>query len=238
MDESSPKGEEKVNLDLNRVFAYIISTVDSNYRVTGCVPCVEDGKVFLGPCKRRMRPEVRKGDYIMGISGSSAPNPRRVLLWMRVEEVMTFKEAWNRGADDATFRGLRGWAIHIRPRQGAETLPSPDCYEHIADSPHEDDWQSDVRGDRDVFLVGDPSSWVVSDDGPEVTPELMEFLKVGITWEGDATLNNPLTQNAVGKHVLLTGETADRIIKWTPRLKTVAKAGRSETGCKRACSCE
>jgi hypothetical protein len=116
---------------IQRVFAYIIATVGTRYQLTGSVPCVEDGRVFFGPCKRRMRPEVRKGDYIMGISGSSAPLPRRVLLWMQVDDVMTFGEAWERGEVDDTFRKLRGWAIHVRPLKGAENLPSPICYEHI-----------------------------------------------------------------------------------------------------------
>lgn len=106
----------------NRVFAYIIATVDSRYRLTGHVPCVEDGKVFFGPCKRPMRPDVKKGDYVLGISGSAASSPRRVLLWMKVEEAITFMEAWKRGKADRTFRGLRGGAIHIRPRKGAEAL--------------------------------------------------------------------------------------------------------------------
>lgn len=221
-----------------RLFAYIISTVDKQYRVTGCVPWVEDGRVFLGPCKRLMRPEVLEGDYVMGISGSTAPNPRRILLWMKVEERMTFREAWERGNIDATFRKLRGGPIHIRPKQGADSLPSPDCYEHIPDSPHWDDWKNDVFGNRDVFLVGDSSSWVVAANGPEVAPELVDRLQSGITWTGQATVKNPLTQNARGKHVLLTGNMANRVIRGMPRLKTNVTTGRNKSACKRSCSCE
>jgi hypothetical protein len=46
----------------SRLFAYIIRTVDSQYGITGCVPWIEDGRVFLRPCKRLMRPEVLEGD--------------------------------------------------------------------------------------------------------------------------------------------------------------------------------
>jgi hypothetical protein len=139
----------------------------------------------------------------MGISGSTAPNPRRVLLWMRVEERLTFDEAWERGNTDATFRKLRGGAIHIRPRRGAAGLRSPDCYEHIPGAPHEDDWSNDVRGNRDVFLVGDSTSWLASTNGPEVTPELIHCLRAGITWKGEATIENPLTKNARGNIEIL-----------------------------------
>lgn len=220
------------------MFAYIITTVDSRYRLTGYVPYVQEGKVFLGPCKRLMRPDVTVGDYILGISGSAAGSPRRVLLWMKVKEVITFMEAWKRGEADRTFRDLRGGAIHIRPRQGAETLPSPDCYEHIPGAQHEDDWRNDVRENRDVFLLGDSSSWVASENGPEVTPELAEWLRTGITWEGEATPSNPLTQNARGKHVLLAGQVADNIIHWVPSISTVTRTNGRRNRCAKSCDCE
>jgi hypothetical protein len=222
----------------HRLFAYIIRTVDSHYRVTGCVPWFENGKVFFGPCKKRMRPEVREGDYIMGISGSTAPHPRRVLLWMRVEERLTFRAAWERGDFDPTFRKLRGMAMHIRPRRVTADVPSPDCYEHVHGAPHGGDWKNDVKGDRDVFLVGDPSSWLTSADGPEVTSELLEVLRGGITWKGEATLKNPLTNNARGKHVLLTGKLAEQVIRWMPKLMTDVKTRRDNSACERSCSCK
>jgi hypothetical protein len=157
---------------------------------------------------------------------------------MRVEERLTFRDAWERGDFDPTFRMLRGVAIHIRPRRGTADLLSPDCYEHVLGAPHGDDWKNDVRGDRDVFLVGDPSSWLTSADGPEVTSELLEVLRGGITWKGEATLKNPLTKNAIGKHVLLTGKLAEQVIRWMPRLKAVEKTRRDNTACKRFCFCK
>lgn len=77
-------------------------------------------------------------------------------------------------------------------------------------APHEEDWRNDVRDDRDVFVVGSLHSWVVSADGPEVTPELIDCLRSGISWKGKATIGNPLTENAIGKHVLLIGEVAEQ----------------------------
>ncbi len=85
-----------------RVFAYIISTVGPDYRLIGSVPWVKEGKVFFGPCKKNMRPEVEEGDYIMGISPAGVGRQRRVLLWMRVDKKMTFASAYQRG-DRQTF---------------------------------------------------------------------------------------------------------------------------------------
>lgn len=229
---------DQPRIQTQRIFAYIISTVDSRYRLTGFVPYVQDGKVFFGPCKRRMRPYVREGDYIMGISGSSAPLPRRIILWMNVgEPPMKFEEAWSRGEVDATFRKLRGGAIHIRPVKGAEGMPSPDCYEHIPGAPHEDDWKSDVRGNRDVFLAGASGSWVAEANGPEVTRELVEILRAGIDWNGCATVENPLTENAIGKHVVLTGPLAQQVILSMPKRATTTLAGK-RSACETRCGCE
>ena len=100
-----------------RVFAYIISTVEQGCRLNGSVPWVTSGRVFFGPCKKRMRPLVEKGDYIMGLSPASVGR-RRVLLWMKVAEKMTFADAYARGKTDKLFRALRGCAIHVRPAKG------------------------------------------------------------------------------------------------------------------------
>src|ERR1035438_3541305 len=109
-----------------RVFVYIITTVDAHYHVKrGCVPWVAEEKVFLGPCKMFMRPEVKKGDYIMGIS--PAGRTRRVLLWMHVDRPMTFADAYQRGDSDRLFRLARGNAIHVRPKEvGEHVRGNPD----------------------------------------------------------------------------------------------------------------
>lgn len=149
---------------------------------------------------------------------------------------MRFVDAWERGNSDTTFRKLRGKAIHIRPLRRSREIPAPGCYEHIPGAQHEDDWENDVKGNRDVFLVGEVGSWVASDDGPEVTQELVEALRFGIDWKGNATVKNPLTENARGKHVCLTGSIAQKVILMMPDLPTTTVKAES-TGCQRKCSC-
>jgi len=226
----------------SRVFAYIISSVGAGYKLTGFVPWVRQGKVFFGPCKKRMRPDVCPGDYIMGISGAEAGRPRRILLWMRVAKTMTFKEAYDMGRTDKIFRALRGTAIHVRPRRFATFFPGePGCYEHIRGADHSENWPSDIRGTRDAFLVGEKSSWVIeNEEAPAVTEELVELLKEGIRWKGHATLGNPLTENARGKHAVVMGHTAEEIIARVPKTKNPLYSSRLRTAsaCERTCSCE
>lgn len=223
-----------------RVFAYIIRTVGAGYRLKGAVPWFSGGKIFFGACKKRMRPDVEPGDYIMGISGAGAGRPRRVLLWMKVDKRMTFKEAYERGETDKVFRDVRGTAIHVRPRNVPLHQPGdPGCYEHIHGAPHSDEWQTDLKGKRDVFLTGARGSWVAAKKGPEVTEVLVDLLRDGIKWKGNATVTHPLTENARGKHALLVGATARQIILWVPRVQTPPESNLvSRNACARKCSCE
>jgi hypothetical protein len=222
-----------------RVFAYIIRTVGANYKLTGSVPWVKEGTVFFGPCKKRMRPYVKKGDYIMGISPAGVGQSRRVLLWMRVEKPMTFAEAYERGESDRLFRLARGNAIHVRPKKGIDHVAgNAGAYEHIPHAPHSSHWQSDIEGKKDAFLVGLRGSWVAGRDAPVVTEELVELLREGIKW-GNPTLQNPLTEHARGKHALLTGIAAHRLIKWVPEPnKRLHSSPSNATRCRRKCSCE
>jgi hypothetical protein len=236
---------KKQNTGQPRVFAYIIRTVGPGYRLTGFVPWVSNRKVFFGACKKKMRPHVKRGDYIMGISGSGAGRPRRVLLWMRVAEPMSFRDAYEKGRTNNAFFNVRGKAIHLRPcKDVAYIRGNPECYVHIKGAHHEDDWRSDVKGNRDAFLVGRGGSWVAEVEGPIITPELVELLSGGFpsTWKGHATVSNPLTQYARGKHVLVTGETAQRIVSWIQREQQgvrnpIQSSSGSRIACARICSC-
>jgi len=223
-----------------RIFAYIIASVGPKYKLRGTVPWVKDGKVFFGPCKKRMRPEVRKGDYIMGISPAGVGTQRRVLLWMRAEGPITFAQAYARGESDRLFRIARGNAIHVRPKKGVHHVTgNADTYEHIPHATHSSDWRTDIKGKRDAFLVGMTGSWAASQDGPVVTEELVELLREGITWRGHATLQNPLTENPRGKHALLTGNAARSVIEWVPEpTKRLRSSPSRTTCCHRKCSCE
>ena len=224
------------------VFAYVITTVGSNYKLhAGSVPWVREGTVFFGPCKKNMRPKVNEGDYIMGISPAGVGEQRRVLLWMRVAEKMSFAEAYGRGETDRLFRLARRNAIHVRPKQSLNKLQGvPTTYEHIPGAQHSSVWRSDIKGKRDVFLLGANGSWAAGSGGPVVTSEVVELLREGITWRGNATTQNPLTENARGKHIRLTGKTAQQLIDWmpSPSKRLVSSTSGSRTSCRRKCSCD
>jgi hypothetical protein len=223
----------------SRVFAYIIASVGPRYKLRGTVPWVKEGTVFFGPCKKKMRPEMKEGDYVMGISPAGVGEHRRVLLWMRVHKKMTFAKAYELGGMDRLFRLARGNAIHVRPKKGIDRVAgNPNTYEHIPHATHSSDWKTDIKGKRDAFFVGDKNSWAAESGGPVVTEELVELLREGIPWRGNPTIENPLTENARGKHALLTGEAARRVIEWVPEPSKRLLSSRSRIKCGRHCSCE
>jgi hypothetical protein len=143
-----------------RVFVYIIGRVGSQYKLTGRVPSIAEGRIFFGPCKKLMRPKMNDGDYVMGISPAQC-GERRVLLWMPIAKRMTFAQAYWCGEEDSAFRAARGKAIHVRPIEGLKFTPGcPGCYEHIKGAIHPDDWPEDLLHDRDAFFVGNEQSWI------------------------------------------------------------------------------
>ncbi len=220
-----------------RVFAYIIRTVGPNYELTGTVPWVCEGKVFFGPCKRRMRPEIRCGDYIMGISPANV-GVRRVLLWMHVDETMTFARAYERGESERLLRLARGGAIHVRPKRAIAHEPgNPATYEHIPGADHSQDWQEDIRGSRDVFLSGAGDSWAVQEDAQSVNEELVKLIQTAIGYE-TASVKYPLTKNARGKHAVVSGSAARRMIAWVAAPHNPVHSSGNHIKCKYHCSCE
>ena len=55
-----------------------------------------------------------------------------------------------------------------------------------------------------------------------------------------ATVKNPLTHNARGKHALLTSKDAQRVIDWVPRVRHPVRFADPATRsvCVRSCSCD
>ncbi len=237
--------------DQPAVFAYIIATVEKGYRLVGSVPWVARGHVFFGPYKKNMRPKVMKDDYILGISPSGIGR-RRVLLWLQVADIISFAEAFRRGnGKDGTgklYKSLRASGrngerdtkpIHIKPRD-KEVYEvqngDPNRYEHILGAPHEDDWETDIRGAKDCFLIGSNGSWVAGKDGPVVTSDLVDLIATGISC-GRATVDNPLTQNARGKHATIVGDDAVKLIHLMENLRPERSLVNSAPDNNRRCSC-
>ncbi len=134
-------------------FVYVVRTIKTKNYIQKhfCnVPTEWGDRLYFGPCKKMMRPKMRSGDYIFGISPAEL-SPRRVVFVAQIEERITFKEAYIR------FPGLHGprGPIHVRPIQGTGSFPTSN-YEPIPGSMHEDKkkWQRDLATcERDAFFV-------------------------------------------------------------------------------------
>jgi len=156
-----------------------------------------------------MRPKMKSGDYIFGISPSEPKQsrtsrpPRRIVFTAQIEERLTFAEAFNRFPD---LHGPGG-PIHVRPIKGTGSFPTS-SYEHIPGSMHEykKKWQRDLATHkRDAFFVcSKRDDWFgrwLGKYGPEIDEKILKFLKAcsvhGLTGmlnkkNIDATLSCPI----------------------------------------------
>jgi hypothetical protein len=102
-------------------FVYIVRTA-RNYQQPdfACVPTSFRNRLYFGPCKRRMRPKMREGDYAFRVSPSGVAQ-RRFLYCAQIEECITYRDAYDRFPD---LRGPTG-PIHVRPINGSGRFGVP-----------------------------------------------------------------------------------------------------------------
>ena len=168
-----------------RAFFYIINNVDDDYDLTGTAPDVSGGIITLGTEKPQIRSAAEPNDYVVGISRAIAGKPRRAIYALRVGEVITFREAWERGERDAAWAARRGGVANpageqrlIMAEEGPviagdiHVKPGRKGYEHISRAVHAFTWRKDVEGNRDRYLVGDASSRWWGSKGAVVTDEI------------------------------------------------------------------
>ena len=121
-------------------FVYTVTTLTKDYvQKAFCnVPTQFGDRLYFGPCKRPMRPKIRPGDYVAGLSPSNI-GPSRIVFVGHVEERITFREAHERFPD---LHGPQG-PIHVEPVSRSGFFPH--CsYAHIPGAMHADNWEKDL----------------------------------------------------------------------------------------------
>lgn len=179
-------------------FIYVVKTVQKDYTQPSlrCVPNWSGDRLYFGPCKVPMRPKMKEGDYIFGLSPSET-FPRRIVFAARIARKMTFADAYE------TYPGLRGpeGPIHVRPTTSPGLGFPWSHYEHIPSANHEGEWDKDLRSpDLDAFFVCEPAAEILGrwlgEEGPAITEEILEFLR-GCSVHG---ASGPLGMNSAAKH--------------------------------------
>lgn len=188
-------------------FIYVVRSVTRDYaQPFFCsVPTEWGNRLYFGPCKRPMRPRMRPGDYVFGISPSKT-SPRRIVFVTQIEERISFREAYHRFPE---LRGPEG-PVHVKPVDKDKPFPRSD-YEHIPNAMHADDWEADLATrDRDAFFVCTTSAewkgrWL-GPYGPEVDDEILAFLQTCCVYGNagflsatntDATIQHPIAHGGL-----------------------------------------
>jgi hypothetical protein len=138
-----------------RAFLYIVAATERPDQVTCRVPWeVNEHEVFFGPCKKRLREELRQllgtrdsmapaaPIWLIGFSPSNSRPDRRVLWAGRITRLMTFGEAYARleGAAYARMRADEQSPLHVKPIIAKNQLIG---YEH----------RSQLHAKRDAWVL-------------------------------------------------------------------------------------
>jgi hypothetical protein len=182
-------------------FIYVVRSVGPGYQQPSLqqVPTWFDNRIYFGPCKIPMRPRMKEGDYIFGISPSGV-GPRRLIFAARIARKLTYGKAYQE------FPRLRGplGPIHVRPTTSPGLGFPHSHYEHIPGANHPGgDWVNDLRTpELDAFFECEPAGpilgrWLGS-GGPILSPKILAFLRTCAVYgkTGHLGLNSSATVTA------------------------------------------
>ena len=207
-----------------RLYLYVVTTINRNYlpqvfssNKGMSAPNVVDNLITLGTCKPRIRTSLHKNfdkyeNYVVGLS-PSCTTPRKVLYVARIQELITFKEAWERGEENEIYKYKRGGhsPLNSDPTRvfmnGDIIIRSMDGTNYtFVNGVHKNDWDTYIIGGtkvgskKDIYAVGDPQhSRYYLDKGPVFSEEMFTRF-----WKGYPMMRN---------HRILFGDDAKKLLQ-------------------------
>jgi len=202
-------------------FIYVVTTVTRNYaqRAFCSVPTELGDHLYFGPCKMWMRPRMKAGDFVFGVSPAGT-SPRRIVFVGQIAECITFAEAYDRFPD---LRGPEG-PIHVRPINGVGGFPHS-SYEHIPRAMHGPGWVADLaKPELDRFFVCRESrGWVgrwLGSSGPEIDGDILAFLNKCLAYgrggrlgPNTGTLSRPIAYGKLRTGLHLETNTPEQLLE-------------------------
>ncbi|MFH1672727.1 MAG: hypothetical protein ABIF87_04805 [Pseudomonadota bacterium] len=183
-------------------FIYVVRSITKDYVQKNFynVPSEWEERLYFGPCKKPMRPKMKPGDYIFGLSPSGT-RLRRIVFAVQIEERISFGEAYCRFPD---LRGPEG-PIHVRPVKRTGHFPVSH-YEHIPGAMHEEDWEADLKTpELDAFFVCyQRSKWLgrwLGRYGPEIDEDILGFFKTCSVYGAKGLLSRQNTTATIGNPI-------------------------------------
>lgn len=144
-----------------RVYVYIMAASRDPDVCERSVPfAIDEREVFFGPCKKRLRSELRRRflrngavsavpdeeTYLVGLNGGNRRKVRKVLWAGRIKNVMTFERAYDTltAGRYTLMREHPATPMHLAPLREEGRLVG---YEHVGKL-HDGDWILDIAGRR------------------------------------------------------------------------------------------
>lgn len=140
-----------------RIFIYVVASSSDPDNIICPVPWrVNDKEIFFGPCKKKLRIDLKKeylinrdycrvndNVYIIGLNGSNSFKKRKIVFVGKINEVMTFEQAYIR-LQSKEYNKMRtievGSPLHVKLIKQGEISR----YIHLENGHHIKDWQADL----------------------------------------------------------------------------------------------
>ena len=153
------------------VYLYIVTEwPDPDGRIPCAVPYrVDDREIFFGPCKKRLRQQVRnrylsastdsdelRDDiYVAGFSGANDSKVRKVVWAGRLTRVMTFSRAWDAlvGGRYKAMRAGKYSPLHVRPIKENGRLVGYKHINRLHTEKDEDEWVADLAPKKPCYVT-------------------------------------------------------------------------------------
>jgi len=180
------------------IYLYVIERSHNPDKIECVVPFrVNEQEIFFGPCKKRLRKELREkylssscnynniddDIYVIGVNGSNPNKDRKILFIGKITEIMTFEQAYKR-LTDVKYHGLKklpNSPLHVKPIYKENKLIG---YEHISDEHKEnDEWRWDfVKKSKQYLNFNAEEKTIHSDGSWEAFPRDCCMLMENIFW--------------------------------------------------------
>jgi len=139
------------------------------------VPGECDGTIFMGFCKPNIRSEVKKNDWIIGISNAKI-KPRKILSLIEVKSKPKLYKAEKEYPEAIWSKDNKNGQIYIKSYRDNGDIK----YKYIEGCPHSEKHRNNDMlkyPNTDVLIVGSDNSIILGNEGYVIDNDILSIMK-------------------------------------------------------------
>ena len=191
-------------------FAYILGASHDPNGVRCVVPFrVDENLIFFGPCKKRLRDEVKRrylpdgaynghiedDVYFIGLNASNEKKVRKIVWVGKLVEVMTFEYAYN-SLSDQKFYKMRNHShspLHVKPLYNSDDILIG--YQHNSkEHMKNDSWISDLERNHKEISISRENRQIFCDQRPFSRDVCMLFKNIFFAVKRGITIDEEILE--------------------------------------------